>query len=60
VPTVATNGLGKDNCPSDNNPDQSDTDNDGIGDACDNCPAVFNPVQTDSDGDGDGDACDLG
>ncbi len=59
VPTLATNGLGKDNCPSDNNPDQTDTDNDGVGDVCDNCPAVFNPVQTDSDGDGQGDACDL-
>ena len=27
-----------DNCPNDNNPEQVDTDNDGIGDQCDPCP----------------------
>jgi hypothetical protein len=59
VPTVATNGLGVDNCPTVSNVDQTDTDNDGLGDVCDNCPAVFNPVQLDADLDGVGDACDL-
>jgi hypothetical protein len=40
-PGFITNTCGLDNCPDDFNPDQSDTDNDGIGDACDvlPCPA---------------------
>ncbi len=36
----------------------TDSDVDGVDDACDNCPAVSNAAQTNSDGDAYGDACD--
>ena len=60
-----------DNCPRVSNPDQTDADTNGIGDACedfdadgiinsrDNCPTVANRAQVDTDRDGHGDACDA-
>ncbi len=66
-------GIGDecDNCPSDVNPLQTDTDQDGAGDVCDadddddtvldvndNCPLDANADQLDGDGDLVGDACD--
>lgn len=61
-----------DNCEAVWNPDQSDTDEDGYGDACDmdndndgvpdsedNCLYDWNPDQDDFDNDGEGDLCDT-
>ena len=45
---------GDDNCPADPNPNQADTDLDGIGDACE-----LQPIKCDLDGDGDVDRNDI-
>lgn len=61
-----------DNCPDMPNPEQSDTDGDGQGNACDgdndndsvpddadNCLGMSNPEQTDTDANGVGDGCET-
>lgn len=75
TPIVDTDGDGIaddiDNCPNAANPNQEDTNNNGVGDICDNdddndgepndtdnCPNDANADQLDTDGDGIGDACD--
>lgn len=55
---VPVNRYKIDNCRDMPNPDQSDVDGDGLGDACDNCPDDHNVMQHDYDGDGVGQACD--
>jgi len=74
---VDTDGDGlldsADNCPEVANPEQDDTNDDGIGNVCDpddrdadgiqdaedNCPDTVNVNQTDEDADGIGNACEL-
>jgi C1A family cysteine protease len=57
-PDYTGNTCPPDNCPNKYNPDQTDSDGDGLGDACDNCPNLADPNQDDADGDGIGNICD--
>ena len=48
----------QDNCKTDKNPGQEDSEEDGIGNVCDNCPDADNFDQENSDGDAKGNVCD--
>ncbi len=71
VPPEGYVANGDDNCPAQANPDQLDTDGDGMGNVCDpdddddgilddadNCPLTPNSNQVDTDGNGTGDECE--
>jgi hypothetical protein len=71
VPRLSVDGTSVDNCPNAYNPEQTDLDSDGMGDACDpdddndlladvidNCRSIPNQGQEDDDSDSVGDVCD--
>ncbi len=57
-PAVPESSCPLDTCPMIFDATLSDSDGDGVGDACDLCPLDPDPAQRDRDGDGLGDACD--